>query len=187
MHRVIKFNQEAWLKPYIDMKSKLRKQAKYQFEKDFFKLMNNSVFIETMENVRKHRDIKLVTTEEKRIKLVSEPIYHTTKQFSEKLLAIEMKKTKLKINKPVYLGMSILAISKTLMYEFWYDYIKPKQKDKAKLCYMDTDTFISPIFTEDLFEDITNDVERWFDTSNYNKNGKRPLQTGMNKKSNWNV
>ena len=98
-----------------------------------------------------------------------------------------MKKTKLKINKPVYLGMSILAISKTLMYEFWYEYIKPKQKDKAKLCYMDTDTFVSPIFTEDFFGDITNDVERWFDTSNYDKNGKRPLQTGMNKKSNWNV
>ena len=92
-----------------------------------------------MENVRKHRDIKLVTTEEKRIKLVSEPNYHTTKQFSENLLAIEMKKTKVKMNKPVYLGMSILDISKTLMYEFWYDYIKPKYKDKAKLCYMDTD------------------------------------------------
>ena len=144
--------------------------------------MNNSVFRKTMENVRKHRDIKLVTTEEKRIKLVSEPNYHTTKHFSKNLLAIEMKKTKVKMNKPVYLGMSILDISKTLMYEFWYDYIKPKYRDKAKLCYMDTDSFAIHIFTEDFFEDIANDVERCFDTSNYNKNDKRPLQIGMNKK-----
>ena len=88
--------------------------------------MNNSVFRKTMENVRKHRDIKLVTTNEKRIKLVSEPNYHTTEHFSDNLLAIRMKKTKVKVNKPVYLGMSILDISKTLMYEFWYDYLKPK-------------------------------------------------------------
>ena len=93
-----------------------------------------------------------------------------------------MKKTKVKMNKPVYLGMSILDISKTLMYEFWYDYIKPKYKDKAKLCYMDTDSFVINIFTEDFFEDINNDVERWFDPSNYDKNNKRPRQTGMNKK-----
>ena len=138
-----------------------------------------------MENVRKHRDIKLVTTEEKRIKLVSEPNYHTTKQFSENLLAMEMKKTKVKKNKPVYLGMSIVDISKRLMYEFWYDSIKPKYKDKARLCYTDTDSFVIHVFTEDVFEDINNDVERWFDTSNYNKNDKRPLQTGMNKKVIW--
>ena len=117
MNRVIKFNQEAWLKPYIDMNTKLRKEDKNEFEKDFFKLMDNSVFGRTMENVRKHRDIKFVTTEEKRIKLVSEPSYHRAKQFSENLLAIEMKKTKVKMNKPVYLGMSILDIIKTLLYE----------------------------------------------------------------------
>ena len=142
--------------------------------------MNNSVFGETMENTRKHRGIKIVTAEEKRIKLVSQPNYHTTKQFSEKLLAIEMKNTKVKMNKPIYLGMPILDISKTLMYEFWHDHIKPKYKDKAKLCYMDTN--VINIFTEDFFEDINNDVERWFDTSNYDKNDKRPLQTGINKK-----
>ena len=181
VHRVIKFNQEAWLKPYIDMNTKLRKEAKNEFEKDF-KLMNNSVFRKTTEIVRKHRDIKLVTTEEKRIKLDSEPNCHTTKQFSENLLAIEMKKTKVKMNKPVYLGMSILDISKTLMYEFWYEYIKPKYKEKAKLCYMDTDSFVINIFTEDFLEDINNDIERWFDTSNYDNNDKRPLKTGINKK-----
>ena len=110
------------------MNTKLRKKAKNEFEKDFFKLMNNSVFRKTMENVRKHRDIKLVTTDNKRNKLVSEPSYYTTKHSSENLIAIEMKKTKVKMNKPVYLGMLILNISKTLMYEFWYDHIKPKYK-----------------------------------------------------------
>ena len=113
--------------------------------------MKNSVFGKTMENVRKHGDFKLVTTDERRNKLVSEPNYHTTKHFSENLLGIEMKKTKVKINKPVYLGMSI-DISKTLMYEFWYDYIEPKYKEKAKLCYMDTDSFIINIFTEDFLK-----------------------------------
>ena len=149
------------------MNTKLRTEAKNEFEKDFFKLMNNSVFGKTMENVRNHRDIKLVTTDIRRNKLVSEPNYHTTKQFSENLLAIEMKKTKVKMNKPVYLGMSILDISKTLMYKFWFDYIKPKYKEKGKLCYMGTDSFVINIFNEEFFEDISNDVERWFDTSNY--------------------
>ena len=142
VHRVIRFNQEAWLKSYIDMDTNLRKETKNDFEKEFFKLMNNSVFGKTIENVRKNRNIKLVTTEEKRIKLVSEPNYHTTKRFSENLLAIEMKKTKVKMSKLVYLGMSILDISKTLMYEFWYECIKPKYKDNATLCFMDTDSFI---------------------------------------------
>ena len=164
------------------MNTKLRKEAKNNYEKDFFKLINNSVFGKTMENVRKHRDIKLVTTEEKRIKLVSEPNYHTTKRFSEKLLVIEMKKAKVKMNKPVYFGMSLLDVSKTLMYEFQYDYIKPKYKDKAKLCYMDTDSFVINIFTENVFEDINNDVARWFDTPNYDENDKRPLPIGKNKK-----
>ena len=124
------------------MNTKLRTEAENEFEKDFFKLMINSVFGKLMENVRNHRDIKLVTTNERRNKLVSEPNYHTSKQFPENLLAIEMKKTKVKINKPVYLGQAILDISKTLMYEFWYDYIKPKHSQKAQLCYMNTGSFI---------------------------------------------
>ena len=95
-------------------------------------------------------------------------------------MAFEMKKTKVKMNKHIHLGMSILDISKTLMYEFWYDYIKPKYHDKAKLCYMDTDSFVIHIKTEDFHEDIANDVEEWFDTSNYDDNG--PLPTSKNKK-----
>ena len=135
-----------------------------------------------MENVRKHRDIKFVTTEEKRIKLVSEPNYHTTKHFSDTLLAIEMKKTELNMNKPVYSGMTILDISKTLMYEFWYDYLKPKYKGNAKLCHMDTNSFVINIFNEDFFENINNDVESWFDTFNYDENDKKPLLMGGNRK-----
>ena len=131
------------------MNTELRKQAKNDFKKDFFQLMNNAVFGKTMENVRKHRDIKLVTTDKRRNQLVSEPNYNTTKWFSENLLAIEMKKTKVKMNMPVSLGLPMLEISKTLMYEFWYDYIKLKYSDNVKLCYMDTDSFIMHIKTED--------------------------------------
>ena len=98
-------------------------------------------------------------------------------------MAIEMKKTKVKMNRSIYLGMSILDISKTLMYEFWYDYVKPKYQDRAKLCYMDTDSFIIHIITEDFYKDIANDVEKWFDTSNYNEDDKRPLPIGKNKKA----
>ena len=137
-YRVIKFNQKAWLKPYIDMNTKLRQKAKNYFEKDFFKLMNNAVFEKTMENVRKHRDIKLVTTERRRNYLVSEPNYHATKFFTENLLAIKMRKTQILMNKPVYLGVSILDLNKTVMYQFWYDYVKPKYGENVKLCYMDT-------------------------------------------------
>ena len=140
------------------MNTKLRKEAKNDFEKDFFKLMNNAVFRKTMENVRKHRDIKLVTTDKRRNQLASEPNYHTTKYFSENLIAIETEKTKVKMNKPIYLGMSILDISKTLMYAFWYDYIKPKYKDKEKLCYMDTDSFVIYIKSDDFYKDIADDV-----------------------------
>ena len=125
--------------------------------------MNKSVFGKTMENIRKHRDIKLVTTDKKRNKLVSEPNYHTINYISEDLSIIEMNKTNVKMNKPIYLGLSILEISKILMYEFWHDYMKPKYNDNVKLCYMDTDSFVMNIKTEDFYKD-------------------RPLPTGKNKK-----
>ena len=113
--------------------------------------------------------------------MVSEPNYHTINLISEDLSIIEMKKTKVKMNKPIYLGLSILEISKILMYEFWYDYMKPKYDNIVKVCYMDTDSFIINIKTNDFYEDIANDVENRFDTSNYEV--KRPLQIGKNKKS----
>ena len=146
------------------MNTELRQKAKNYFEKDFFKLMNNAVFGKTMENVRKHRDIKLVTTERRRNYLVSEPNYHTTKFFTENLLAIEMRKTQILMNKPVYLGLSILDLSKTVIYEFWYDYVKPKYGENAKLCYMDTDSFIVHVKTDDIYKDIAKDAEARFDT-----------------------
>ena len=180
VHRVIGFNQESWLKPYIDMNTELRKVSSNDFEKDFYKLMNNAVFGKAMENVRKHRDIKLVTTNNKRSKLVSEPNYYTMNYISKDLSIIEMNKTRVKMNKPIYLGLSILDISKILMYEFWYDYMKPKYGNDVELCYMDTDSFVMNIKTEDFYKDIANDVEKRFDTSNYEVD--RPLPTGKNKK-----
>ena len=162
------------------MNTELRKLARNDFEKGLFKLMNNSVFGKTMENIREHRDIKLVTTDKKRSKLVSEPNYHTINLISEDLSIIEMKKTKVTMNKPIYLGLSILEISKTLMYAVWYDYMKPKYNNAVKFCYMDMDSFIINIKTNYFYKDIANHVENRFDTSNYEVN--RPLPTGKNKK-----
>ena len=134
------------------------------------------IFGKTMENVRKHRDIKLVTADKRINQLASEPNYYTSKYFSENLIAIKMKQTKVKMHKPIYLDMSVLDISKTLMYEFWYDYIKPKYQDNAKLCYMDTNSFIAHIKTEEFYKDIAGD------TSNDSEDDKRPLPRGKNKK-----
>ena len=161
---------------------KKKRSKKMNLEKISLRFPFHAVFGKAMENVRKHSDIKLVTADKRRNQLVSEPNYHTTKYFSKNLLAIEMKKTKVKMNKPVYLGMSMLDFSNALMYDFWYDYIKPKYGDRAKLCYTDTDSFIIQIITEDFYKDIANDVEKWFDTSNYYENDKRPLPIGKNKK-----
>ena len=182
VHGVIQFNEDAWIKLYIDMNTKLRKEEKSEFGKDFFKLMNNAAFGKTMENVRNYKHIKLVTTDKRRNKLVSEPNYHTLRYFSKHLIATEMKKAKVKMKKPIYLGMSILGISKTLMCEFWYDYIKAKYGERAKLCYTDTDSFVIHIITEDFYKDIANDVDRWFETSNYDENDKRSLPIGKSKK-----
>ena len=113
-----------------------------------------------MEKLRKHRDIKLVTRDEKRSKLISEPNYQTTKQFSENLLAVELKKTKVKMNKPVYLGISILGISKTLMYKFWYDYTKSKYRNRIKFCHTDTDSIIAHIMSKDFYREIADNVEK---------------------------
>ena len=178
VHRVIEFDQEAWLKEYIDVNTELRKKATNDFEKDFFKLMNNAVFGKTMENVRKHREIKLVKTDKKRNKLVSEANFHTMKLIDNNLAIIEMRKVKVKMNKAIYLRLSILDISKITMYEFWYDYVKIKYEDKARLCYMDKDSF--NIKTKDFYKDISQDVNKRFDTSNYTFD--RPLPTGINKK-----
>ena len=113
--------------------------------------MNNLVFGKTIENVRKHRDIKLVKTERRINYLVSEPNYHTTKFFTENVFAIEMRKTEILISKPVYLGLSISNLSKAVMYQFWYNYVKPKYGENTKICYMDTDRFIVLVNTEHIY------------------------------------
>ena len=141
--------------------------------------MYNSVFEKTIENVKKQRDIKLATANKKRNRLVSKPNYHIIKYFSEDLLVMEMKKIKVKINKPVYLHLSILDISKTMKYDSMYDYIKPKYQNNATLCFMDTDKFIIHVKTEDFYKDIAENIKKWFDRSNYSKDDKQPLPRGM--------
>ena len=168
------------VKKYIDINTELRKKVSNDFEKDFFKLMNNAVFGKTMENLRKHGDIKLVKTDCKRNKPVTEPNYHTMKLITENLSIIEMKKVKVKMNKPIYLGLSILEISKIIIYKFWYDYMKRKYGDMVKLCYTDTDSLVMAIKTKDFYKDIAQDVQERFDTSNYSVD--RPLPKEKNKK-----
>ena len=182
IHRGIKFIESAWLKPYIDKNTNLRTQAKNNFEKDFFKLMNNSVFGKTMENIRNRVNVKLVNTEERLKKLSAKPNYKSCKIFNENLISVHMKKTSLTMNKPVYLGMCILDLSKTIMYDFHYNYIKPKYGAKAKLLFTDTDSLMYEIQTEDFYKDISKDVKDRFDTSDYPENHPSGIPTGINKK-----
>ena len=182
IHRGITFTECAWLKPYIDLNTDLRAKATNDFEKDFFKLMNNSVFGKTMENIRNRVDIRLVTRESQAKSLTCKPNYQHHTIFSKNLAAVHMKKVKLYFNKPVYLGMSILDLSKTLMYDFHYNYIKPKYDNRAKLLFTDTDSLAYEIETKDFYRDISSDVKSKFDTSNYPKNHPSGILTGVNKK-----
>ena len=182
IHRGIKFIEADFLKPYIDKNTSLRTQAKNNFEKDFFKLMNNSVFGKTMENIRNRVNVKLVDAGEQFKKLVAKPNFLSRKIFNENLVSVHMKKTSLTMNKPVYLGMSILDLSKTLMYDFHYKYIKSKYGSKAKLLFTDTDSLLYEIQTEDFYKDISGDVKDRFDTSDYPENHPSGIPTGINKK-----
>ena len=181
IHRAIELNQFDWMKPYIDFNTQLRTLATNDFEKDFLKLMNNSVFGKMMENIRKHRNIKLVTNKAQYLKTVMKPNFKSGVLFGENLMGCEMGKIKVVMKKPVYLGQAILDLSKIVMYEFHYDYMKPKFKD-PQLCYMDTDSLIYNIKTEDFYADILDDVEEMFNTSEYNKKDTRPLPIRNNKK-----
>ena len=182
IHRGVKFVESAFMKSYIDMNTNLRTQAKNNFEKDFYKLMNNSVFGKTMENIRNRVDVKLVNTEEKFKKLVAKPNFKSRKIFNENLISVHMKKTSLTMNKPVYLGMCILELSKTIMFDFHYKYMKPKYGNKSKLLFTDTDSFLYEIQTEDFYKDISGDVRDRFDTSEYPENHPSGIPTGINKK-----
>ena len=180
IHRCIRFLQSPWMKEYIDFNTKVRTAAKNDFEKDFYKLMNNSVFGKTMENIRRHRDIKLVNTKEKYHQTVMKPNFKSGTLLGPDLMGCEMGKVKVVMNKPVYLGQAILDLSKLIMYEFHYDYMQPKYGDRLQLCYMDTDSYVYDIKTEDFYKDIAEDVESRFDTSAYSNN--LPLPIGKNKK-----
>ena len=182
IHRGVAFKESPWLKKYIDLNTNLRAKATNNFEKDFFKLMNNSVFGKTMENIRNRVDIRLITDAEKAKKLVSKPNFKHRTIFTESLIAIHMNKTKVFYNKPIYLGMCILDLSKTLMYDFHYNYIKKKYGEKASLLFTDTDSLMYDIETHDFYKDINPDIASLFDTSNYPRDHASGIQTGVNKK-----
>ncbi len=182
IHRGMKFEEGPWLAKYIQLNTDLRTKATTEFEKNFFKLMNNAVFGKTMENVRNRVNVKLVTNEKSLNKLARRPHFKSINIFSENLVAVHMEQTTVRLTKPIYLGMSILDLSKTLMYNFHYNYIKPKYDDKASLLFTDTDSLCYEIRTRDLCQDISGDVDRWFDTSNYDKDHSSGIPTGKNKK-----
>ena len=179
IHRELEFNQSPWLKQYIDFNTQKRTHAKNSFEKDFFKLMNNSVFGKTMENIRKRVDVRLVTSKEKLLKLASKPTYVSSKIFNENLVAVHKIKETLTMNRPAYIGMCILDLSKTLMYDFHYNYIKHKYGNKAKLLFTDTDSLTYEIETNDAYNDFFKDKSK-FDNSDYPENS--PYFNKINKK-----
>ena len=179
VNRVLEFDQSPWMKEYIDLNTGRRKNAKNAFEKDFFKLMNNSVFGKTMENLRKRVNVGLVTDEEKYIRLVSQPTFVNSKIFNENLVAVHTTKKVLLLNRPVYVGMCILDISKTLMYDFHDNFIKRKYGDKARLLFTDTDSLMDEIETEDAYKDLWESKDL-LDNSDYPKDS--PYFSESNKK-----
>ena len=179
VHRALEFNQSPWLKQYIDFNTQKRTNAKNSFEKDFFKLMNNSVFGKTMENLRKRVDVRLITDENKLLKLSSKPTFVSSKIFNENLVAVHKIKETLTLNRPAYVGMCILDLSKTLMYDFHYNYIQKKYGDKAKLLFTDTDSLTYEIEAEDVYKDFWDDKEK-FDNSDYPEDS--PYYDKTNKK-----
>ena len=182
VHRGIKFYQSPWMEPYIRKNTELRKEAKNAFEKDFFKLMNNSVFGKTIENIRKRQNVKLLDNKKKAIKLSSKPNFDRATIFDEHLVAIHMKKTKVYFNKPIYVRQAILDLSKALMFDFHYNYIKKKYGEKAELLMTDTDSLMYLVQTDDVYNDIKKDVKKKFDTSNFPDVHLSGIKTGVNEK-----
>ena len=166
IHRVLGFNQSPWLKTYIGFNTEKRKHARNDFEKDFFKLMNNSVFGKTMENLRKRVNVKLVNTEQQFKKLSASPLFDYFRIFGEDLVAVNMKKPSLYLNRPIYVGFTILDFSKIVMYDFHYNYIKRKYGDRATLLFTDTDSLCYEIKTDDIYQDMYQNLDL-FDTSEY--------------------
>ena len=179
IHRIISFKQSNFLKPYIDFNTEKRKQSKTDFEKDLFKLMNNAVYGKTMEDVRKHTEFDLVSTPERFQKCVNSPTYKARHIINENLVGVEKEKAVVELNKPIYMGLSILDYSKVHMYSFYYDVLKPKYQDDIKLVYTDTDSFVIQVMTDDLFRDFK-DLSDYMDFSDYPKS--HPNYDASNKK-----
>ena len=169
VHRGVKFKQRCWLKPWTDFNTEKRKQVKSDFEKDMFKLMNNAVYGKTMENVRNHIDFELVSTQYRIEKCVSNPNYKGCHIINEELAGVEKTKTVLSLNKPIYLGMTILDLSKMHMYGFYYDVLKAKYENNIRLIYTDTDSYVIQTFTDDIYEDWK-EINEYMDFSGYDKN-----------------
>ena len=182
VHKGILFNQSPWMEPYIRKNTELRKSAANSFEKDFFKLMNNSVFGKTIENIRKRQNIKLVDDRDRALKLSSRPNFERATIFDPNLIAIHMKKTDIYFNKPIYVGQAILDLSKTLMFDFHYNYIRKKYGNKAELLFTDTDSLMYHIQTDEFYSDIVLDIKDKFDTPDYPPDHASGILTGVNKK-----
>ena len=166
VHRVLEFNQSPWLKKYIDFNTEKRKVAKSEFEKNFFKLMNNSVFGKTIENLRKRVNVSLITNPKKLLKHSSKPSFVSSKIFNENLVAVQKIKESLTLNCPAFVGMAILDLSKTLMYNMHYNYIKKRYGNNAQLLFTDTDSLTYDIKTQDVYKEFWSD-KHLFDFSNY--------------------
>ena len=183
VYRGISFNQSPWMEPYIRKNTELRKTATNSFEKDFFKLMNNSVFGKTIEHIRKRQNVFLVDNRAKAVKLTCRPNFDRATIFDRNLVAIHLKKTEVYFNKPVYVGQAILDLSKLLMFDFHYNYIQKKYTYKrAKLLFTDTDSLMYELDTDDFYEDISTDIKARFDTSEFPPNNKSGILVGVNKK-----
>ena len=180
IHSVLQFEHSRWLKPYIDFNTQKRTMSKNEFEKDLYKLMNNAVFGKTMENMRGRVDITLCTDEDKYLRQVAKPQFLESKIFGENLIAIKQVPKKVELNKPIYVGVSVLDLSKLHMYQFHYDYIKPKYGDKSTLLFTDTDSLCYRIETVDMYEEMKSD-KHLFDQSDYSMEGHRS-QDNTNKK-----
>lgn len=169
IHRVLQFEQSDWLKSYIELNTKMRAKANNDFEKELYKLLNNAIFGKSMENVRSRVDIQLKTKWEGRYgarALISKPNFKRHITFCEDLVAIEMERTSILMNKPISVGMAILDISKVVMYEFFYNFLKKKYGENVCLAYTDTDSFVLHVKTTDFYADMQQNLER-YDTSDY--------------------
>ena len=179
IHRGVEFHQSFWLKQYISMNTERRKQARNSFEKDFYKLMNNSIFGKTMENVRGRKNIELVHTEKRMKKVAAKANFTSFTIFNKDLVAAHCLKSTILLNKPIFVGFAILDLSKLLMYDFHYGYIKKKYGSDAELCFTDTDSLLYDIKCKDIYKDMQEDNDM-FDFSDYPHD--HPLFNATNKK-----